>query len=405
MRRATKSGLISLKLGYLIAKTALQSGVRLAARSRRPYAMGLFDELPSAKRGEPETARDELGPDPKRHAEGHDTDPSPLDPSKSQHDKAPQPTTNNPTPADPSEALTRLANHMRNPKKFKRAAPLAVELMMSGNLKRKHGKEVFALLKASMESDDGRPDPKRSTESNNRFEYKQLFNAAIELEQEGVFNNRLKQKIQVYILYAHLVNELHTDDAFTFAKGLKKTFGLIDELPEFRSEPNETDCYDTKKVDEGIGEQEKVDEGAEGVSAEEAEARAAFAAQMRKAEFAAEVEQWKMEDDTREALIVAIECAGTRYNKTWAQTAIDMLVNGVHAIRSEKFSNLQQKRIVEVWDVVRQKRNLRKGGGGASEKLTSFDKASAAIASEKVSIRGGLGGEGTKDGRGESALR
>jgi len=56
-------------------------------------------------------------------------------------------------PADPqlAAALARIAAHIGNPKKFRRAAVLLRELLASGQLQRQtHGRLAFAALDASM---------------------------------------------------------------------------------------------------------------------------------------------------------------------------------------------------------------------------------------------------------------
>ena len=118
--------------------------------------MGLFDDLPSAKRDAPASARDD-SPAAKRAAaaetDADRTRARSSDPVKSRA----EPALRDGGARDPergaashAEALERLSAHIANPAKFKRASALAAELMRSGELERRHGKSVFALLAAAM---------------------------------------------------------------------------------------------------------------------------------------------------------------------------------------------------------------------------------------------------------------
>ena len=141
--------------------------------------MGLFDDLPSAKRDAPETARDD-SPAAKRAAaaetDADRVDARSSDPATRGADPARTDGARNPvgsaTAASHAEALERLAAHIAKPAKFKRASALAAELMRSGELERRHGKSVFALLAAAMTP------PSRAVDPRTRFEYRDLFAAA-----------------------------------------------------------------------------------------------------------------------------------------------------------------------------------------------------------------------------------
>ena len=91
--------------------------------------MGLFDDLPSAKRPAPTPApasEPAIEPDAKRTKASEATEP--------------------PREVDHASALTKIAAHIGNPAKFKKAAQLALALMRGGELERRHGKALFAVL-------------------------------------------------------------------------------------------------------------------------------------------------------------------------------------------------------------------------------------------------------------------
>ena len=138
----------------------------------------------------------------------------------------------------------------------------------------------------------------------------------------------------------------------------------------------------------------------------------AFAARMRAAEFRAATEAWQVKEDERTAILDALDAAHSHYKFNWAQTTVDMLVDFAHEQR-EKFSEEQRERVVKVWEEVRDKKNARKGiggggggGGGAAGSggdQTSFERGAAVYKNAAISIRRAVGGEGCKDGRGESS--
>ena len=63
-----------------------------------------------------------------------------------------------------------------------------------------------------------------------------------------------------------------------------------------------------------------------------------------------------------------------------------------------------RERIVKVWEAVRDKKYARKGiGGGGGGDQTSFERGAAVYKNAAISIRRHVGGEGTKDGRGDAS--
>ena len=346
--------------------------------------MGLFDDLPSAKRPAPTPApasEPATEPDAKRAKASEATE--------------------RPREVDHATALTKIAAHIGNPPKFKKAAQLALALMRGGTLERRHGKALFAVLTNAME-----PTPRRANDPKLRFEYRELFDAAEACARDGVLNAKHKARLAVWMLHVRVVNDVHTDDNFQFAKATKAVKALVDALtdhgPRPRGDDDEDDKDDTKD--------EAKDEAAAGKDEdEETREMREHAARMRAAERQAELDAWQLREDEREALLDACDAAHSHYKHAWAQTAVDMLVEHVHERRA-KFGEEHRARIVEMYEAVRNKRNARKaaaaagGGGGGGEGLTSFERSQARFTNAAISVRGGVGGEGTRDGRGESAI-
>jgi hypothetical protein len=199
--------------------------------------MGLFDDLPSAKRDAPASARDDSPAAKRATAAETDADRTRArssDPVKSRAEPALMDGARNPErgAASHAEALERLAAHIANPAKFKRASALAAELMRSGELERRHGKSVFALLDAAMTP------PSRAADPRTRFEYRDLFAAAERCADEGVLNAKHAKRLRgVFLVYVNLVNRAFTDDAFEFARFAKDVADRFDALPPYEPEP------------------------------------------------------------------------------------------------------------------------------------------------------------------------
>ena len=368
--------------------------------------MGLFDDLPSAKRDAPESARDD-SPAAKRAAaaetDADRVDARSSDPATRGADPARTDGARNPvgsaTAASHAEALERLAAHIAKPAKFKRASALAAELMRSGELERRHGKAVFAILAAAMTP------PARASDPRSRFEYRDLFAAAERCAAEGVLNAKHEKRLAVYSVYVHLVNRAFTDDAFEFARFAAETAARVAALPPYEPEPApEPETRDAPAAASGTSGKD-APSGDASPGALEARTRAL---QMRRAEFAAELDDWRVRDETRDALLVAVESALSRYRLTWAQSTVDVLMDKVDALEREcaRFGPEQRARFAKARDAARVARDARRAGdGGKTERATAFDRDAAAYRNASVSARGGVGGEGTRDGRGESAIR
>jgi hypothetical protein len=355
--------------------------------------MGLFDDLPSAKRDAPESARDDSPAAKRAAAAATDADRADARSSDATTDLIAEPTRTDGA-KDPSvvakaapshaEALERLASHIANPAKFKRASALAAELMRSGELERRHGKCVFAVLANAMAP------PARALDPRTRFEYRELFSAAKACAAEGVLNAKHKKKLEVFLLYVETANRAFTDDAFEFARFAKDVAARVKELPPYEPKPKAFDETETET---------ETETGTE----------AHVALVMRRAECNASLDEWENADATRDALIVAVESARSRYGQRWAQSTVDVLMDKVDALEREsaRFGPEQSERFRAARDAARAERDARRagGGGGGGERVTSFDRDAAAYRNASVSARGGVGGEGTRDGRGESAIR
>ena len=79
-----------------------------------------------------------------------------------------------------------------------------------------------------------------------RFEYRELFDAAETCASDGVLNAKHKARLAVWMLHVRVVNDVHTDDNFQFAKATKAVKALVDALTDHDRGPAATTTKTTK---------------------------------------------------------------------------------------------------------------------------------------------------------------
>ena len=276
-----------------------------------------------------------------------------------------------PAPADHVTALERIATHIANPAKFKKAAALALALMRTGDLERRHGKALFKVLEAAMH-----PTPRRANDPSARYEYRELFDAAETCADDGVLNAKHKARLTVWMTHVRLVNDVHTDDNFQFAKATKAIAARVDALPPYVPLPDpDPDPKPGTAADDDFDDAERL----------------AHEARMRRAERAAEAEAHTLLDDERDALLDAVDAAETR-RWNWAQTAIEMLVEAAHPRRIDSRPSRRPRR--SRWG--RRENETRERAEEAEvEKATSFDARRRRFGARE---RGGVDGHARRSG-------
>ena len=288
-----------------------------------------------------------------------------------------------------NDALRRIATHMLKPEKFAKASGILKRLMLheEDGLERAHASALFVCLENAMT-----PSCRRALAVETRVEYEELFEIVAAFA-PIVFNVKQRRKVEVYALYARRINALFSDDSFSFNKAVKFIQDKV-EACEAYVEADDIDLVDIQ-----------VPSAPEGMSKEEAKEMAEAFLRAQRAERNAELEQRQIEEDTRVALVVALETCASLYSRPWSQTTIDMMSNFFHERRA-KFSKACRDDIVKIWDELRKKKNARQGQGQGSARgggMTTFERDAARLAGTAVSARGAVGGERLKDGRGESA--
>ena len=162
-----------------------------------------------------------------------------------------------------SAALERLTAHVANPKKFRKVAELATQLLRDGQLARKHGKAIFqvrpraaaaprtrvahdehlGLRRRPERSLTRRPrqfleaamaDPARVTAAECRVEYVALLRAAQGCASRGVLNAKHAAALEVWCVAGLTANALFTDDSYEFSRTAAEVRAAFAALPGAR---------------------------------------------------------------------------------------------------------------------------------------------------------------------------
>eukprot|EP00884_Botryococcus_braunii_P013754 jgi/Botrbrau1/2237/Bobra.101_2s0065.1 len=310
-----------------------------------------------------------------------------------------------------AQALTKLAGHLGNPKKFPKASSLLRQLLIDNKLDLHHANLLFQALKASM-SDLERPlSPGLSKE------YVKLFTAASKVNE--MFSARQKSQLDVYGLYSVLRNQLQTDDSFVFNRVLGQLKTSISHLAEATPEDNSVllRLKEQQAAEAGQPLEELPQEEAEHPKKKQKVPQEpppgipegddifgldSLFTQPKKKE---KVDTWSSREAgamKREALLCCLETARQCYEHAWARTSVDIAIEEAYKAR-ERFCESQQPRIEALWRFVKEQRMRRRQGGSGRNKagdMTAFEAAQAAWgARQGISSRGVVGAEGDTGGK------
>ncbi|KAK9824923.1 hypothetical protein WJX74_007145 [Apatococcus lobatus] len=289
-------------------------------------------------------------------------------------------------------ALRRLATHISNPKKMKKAGCLLRQLLSDGKIEQSHSSLVFEVLRSAMRK------PANATDPTLIKEYERLFSTAS--KHADIFSPRQKGQLDVYGVWGVWRGQLHSDDSFDFNKAAGRIKDSISHLPE------------ATEQDDALLEAVKanMDQDLAADLIEEAPAAPEPAAPAEPDPFNLDAlipdpSQLKAEGVwttaealcmKREALLDCLETMQERHRIPWARTSIDIAIEDAWNART-KFCSPQQERLENLLRFVREQRVLRKKGPSAKESKrdqTSFEAARAAWGKQTISARGALGGGG-----------
>ncbi|CAN6455370.1 unnamed protein product [Victoria cruziana] len=326
-------------------------------------------------------------------------------PSESSQEQAPQKCLRFKTTVDASEtqiteAMQKIAAHIRNPSKFCKASKLALQLVQAGSVKPGTADQFFSILEAAMSTPTACADPSL------RADYSLLFSSVQDIAQ--FLNAQQKNQLTTWTLTAVVANDFNTDDSFVFSKAAGRVKEAISILP-FASEEDDTEEVaaltnanrQEETEDEEVGKtskKEKKTTQEDPFGLDELLPFSTKRVEKLKEKKVKEAEMHKrFLTMQREALIVCLDFAARRYKTPWAQTVVDILVK--HAFDNiGKFTAQQRNAIEKLWTSIREQMTRRKQGKSVTGKLdmNAFEMLQEKYANEKMSIRHAVGGGGDR---------
>ncbi|CAN0830676.1 hypothetical protein LINGRAHAP2_LOCUS1486 [Linum grandiflorum] len=312
-----------------------------------------------------------------------------------------------------TEAMQKIASHIKNPAKFSKASKLAIQLINSGGVMPGTCDQFFAILESAMFTKTLCTDPAI------RDDYHALFSAAQDTAE--LLNRKQKHQLETWSIMAVVANDLFTDDSFVFSKAAGRIKETISNLPAATVDDDAEEAAtledDETRTDDGNGKVER-DDASGAPPAEETDniesdpfGLDAFipSTVMKDAKVKAKGSKTKTrknEEDSefdrflkcqREALITCLEIAARRYKTPWCQTVIDILVEHAHE-NVQRFTSRQRDAIEKLWASIRKQHIGRKQGKSVNGKLdvTAFESLQEKYSTEKISIRNAVGGGGER---------
>ena len=309
------------------------------------------------------------------------------------------------------DRLEKLSKHVE--KKFSTCSRAFLELVSkpehASALERKHGKKILLVMRRAMASHF----PQSSEEYLLSFSSKKetatifcnLFDAIEELRENGIVGKNVKVTAEMiaWELYCRTMREIAaSEDSFTLNASTKRLRKAFEEAPKRKKEEDsEGDSEEEmkRKLETEIEENEHIPK-------EEKEEALKCALQALEAETASARELEEMHSKIREALIDCLAVAeSSMRTKMWAKSIVDQLFDFVEKLLVshdyDVFNQTQKERIVSLLQKVKANANKSSSKAGI-DWVSDFDKHSKNFSkSESVSVRGSVGGERTKDGRGD----
>lgn len=194
-------------------------------------------------------------------------------------------------------------------------------------------------------------------------------------------------------VWAVFRTSLATDDSFAFNKTIKQLRTLIEALPA--AEEHEDAVLATALAGPGPSESPvllaQTPENVDVTAWDDAQALAARRQALLDCMLAAKAQYVNVRHgiDASHAMLISLQA--------WAHTTVDMLVLGVVADLSNRFTAAQQPTLQDLKAFVQQQRIARRTGKGAKptgDGPTTFEKARAAWGHAEVSKRGKVGAGG-----------
>ena len=313
------------------------------------------------------------------------------------------------------DRLEKLSKHVE--KKFSTCSRAFLELISkpehASALERKHGKKILLVMRRAMATHF----PQSSEEyllsfaSKNEKEtatiFCNLFDAIEELRENGIVGKNVKVTAEMiaWELYCRTMREITaSEDSFTLNASTKRLKKAFEEAPK-RKKEEDSEGHSEEEMKRKL--ETEIEEN-EHIPKEEKEEALKCSLKALEAETASARELEEMHSKIREALIDCLAVAeSSMRTKMWAKSIVDQLFDFVEKLLVshdyDVFNQTQKERIVSLLKKVKANANKTSSSSKAGvDWVSDFDKHSKNFSkSESVSVRGSVGGERTKDGRGD----
>ena len=296
------------------------------------------------------------------------------------------------------EKLAKNAN-----RKFETCSRAFLELLLKPDaLERKHGKKIVLVMRKTMETHPQSEEYRKETAS----VFFSLFEAVERLMKEnGTIgaNVKVTSEMRVWELYCRIMHEIATsEDSFALNGATKRLKKAFEEAPKMRKEEKEEEKEEEqrRKIEIEIEENKHIPKEEKGEALK-------CALKALEVENASAREVDTLHSKIREALIDCLAVAeSSMRTKMWARPIVDQLFDFVEKLLAshdyDVFNHTHKERIVSLFKKVKDNANKSASSAKAGvDWVSDFEKHSSRFSKSAVSVRGSVGGESTKDGRGD----
>ena len=378
-------------------------------RSAQTYHMGLFDALPpvSSKKSTRDDEDEGAGEDGAKNQSCDDRKKKKQKINERddviETRREPSPTTQKEEPSSSTmdDWLEKLAKHAN--RKFETCSRAFLELLSKPDaLERKHGKKIVLVMRKTMETHPQSEEYRKETAS----VFFSLFEAVERLMKEnGTIGTNVKvtSEMRVWELYCRIMHEIATsEDSFVLNGATKRLKKAFEEAPKMRKEEKEEEKEEEqrRKIEIEIEENKHIPKEEKGEALK-------CALKALEVENASAREVDTLHSKIREALIDCLAVAeSSMRTKMWARPIVDQLFDFVEKLLAshdyDVFNHTHKERIVSLFKKVKDNANKSASSAKASvDWVSDFEKHSSRFSKSAVSVRGSVGGESTKDGRGD----
>ena len=291
-------------------------------------------------------------------------------------------------------ALKKLTKHVVDPKKCPKAIALVVKLLQKDQISRSDGwSHTFRFLRIAMR------EPERAYDSGVRSAYLELI-GTVSSKCKELCNPQQAAMVAAWKIWTLTRHDLAADESFEFSRAAKSLQSMIEKLPTYNSQEDESTAGGASDDEDGAGAEEEEDddddEDAGDVSDEDGDDVCGSAEPLR---------------CKRAGLFACVQQARANYKFHWAKTTVDMLLKFVTEHKERCFSP-QQCEMIQAWNLEslessRMRKQLRMQGNDADGERAargSFEVAekhweAAQVSGRAAVVGGGRQNQGGQDGK------